>query len=350
MQVFPDYRRSVYNIPHTIMGILDTPNPLMLDEYKDLHTDKLIFIFVDALGYELFERYLKEKIEGSYAKITSLFPSTTAAVLTTIYTGLSPKEHGILEWYMYYEEYGGIIKTLPFSPMDIEENDALIARGVSPDPLFTLPTIFEKLKSAGIESASYVREEYAHSSYSEHMFRGSHIVPYHNLSDAFNKMKKDNANFIQIYIDYLDTAEHLYGPYSTEVKSELERIFREIQKLKGERTIIIAADHGQMEIRNKRVLNLKDSKTLVGGSPRDVFIYTEMEVEKGLKFLRKHEFMNLLGPGQMHPNLEKRVPEIVLLPDDFTGIWFRDFYAKGLHGGLSAQEMYVPFIVFEGKI
>ncbi|OYT60829.1 hypothetical protein B6U71_00010 [Euryarchaeota archaeon ex4484_178] len=72
MQVFPDYRRSVYNIPYTIMGILDAPNPLMLDEYKDLHTDKLIFILVDALGYELFERYLEEKIEGSYAKITSL--------------------------------------------------------------------------------------------------------------------------------------------------------------------------------------------------------------------------------------------------------------------------------------
>ena len=348
MRVFPDYHRSVYNIPSTIMGMLTTPNPLMLKDFKDLHVDRLIFILIDALGYELFEKYLEKDIDARCTKITSLFPSTTAAVLTTLYTGLSPKEHGILEWYMYYEEYGGIIKTLPFSPMDIEENDALIGLGVSPEPLFMLPTIFEKLKNQGVESSSYIREEYAHSSYSEHMFKGSHIVPYSSLSEAFNRIMKDTSNFIQIYIDYVDTAEHLYGPYSKEVEKEIERIFREIEKIKGSATVIVAADHGQMEIKEKRIL--KGHRALVGGSPRDMFIYGDTNMGCDFEVLRKDEFMKLLGPGNEHPRLEKRVPEMVILPEEFTGVWFRDFYAKGLHGGMSPQEMYVPFIVFEGKI
>jgi len=350
MQVFPDYRRGVYNIPHTLMGMLDRPNPLMLEEFRDLSAEKIIFILIDALGYQLFEKYVGEKIGGEKIKITSLFPSTTAAVLTTLYTGLSPKEHGILEWYMYYEEYGNVIKTLPFSPMNIDGNDILMDMGISPKPLFEHPTIFQKLKERGFKSSSYIRAEYAHSSYSEHMFKGAQIVPYHTLSEAFGMMNRDENDLIQIYIDYVDTAQHLYGPHSPETRIEIERIFREIKRINKDATIIISADHGQMEIREKRVLELQNQTIPPGGSPRDMFLYREEEVDEDFKILRKNDFIELLGPGKENDNLRIRAPEMVILPRDFMGVWFRDFYAKGLHGGMSEDEMYVPFILLEGKI
>jgi len=350
MQVFPDYRRSVYNVPHTLIGMLDSPNPLMLEEFRDLHINKLIFILIDALGYELFERYVKDKIDGAYSKITSLFPSTTAAVLTTIYTGLSPKEHGILEWYMYYEEYGGIIKTLPFSPMDAEGNDILMEMGISPEPLFNHPTIFQRLKERGIDSASYIRWEYAHSSYSEHMFKGSTIVPYSTLEEAFKKMRGDERDLIQIYIDYVDTAQHLYGPYSRETRMEIEKILKHLEILGNEATIVIVADHGQMEIRKKKIVQLHNQKISPAGSPRDMFLYAQEPLDGNFNMLSKEDFIKLLGPGKENRYLRRRAPELVILPEDFTGVWFRDFYAKGLHGGMSPQEMYVPFIVIEGKI
>ncbi len=350
MQVFPNYKRGVYNIPYTLMGMLDKPNPLMLEEFKDLNAERLIFILIDALGYNLFERYLKERIKGPYTKITSLFPSTTAAVLTTLYTGLSPKEHGILEWYMYYEEYGNVIKTLPFSPMDVDGNDVLLDMGISPKPLFAHPTIFQTLKKRGFKSSSYIRMEYAHSSYSEHMFKGAKIVPYGSLSEAFRMMNRDDSDLIQIYIDYVDTAQHLYGPNSQETQREIEKVFKEIEKINTNATVVISADHGQMEIRRRMILNLKNQKIPPGGSPRDVFLYQEEDIEEDFKTFKKNDFITLLGPGRENENLRRRAPEIVILPGDFTGVWFRDFYAKGLHGGMSEDEMYVPFIVWEGKI
>ncbi len=343
MKVYPDYRRSVYNIPHTIMGILGKKNSKMLDELRDLHLNRLIFVLVDGLGYSLFEKYLADSFEGKYIRLTSLFPSTTAAVLTTLYTGLAPKEHGILEWYMYYEEYGGIIKTLPFSPMDVEENDSLIKMGISPLPLFRHPTIFEQLSSQGIACASYMRREYAHASYSTHMLRGSKIVPYSTMEEAFKGISKDKRDFIYIYLDYLDTMEHAYGPQSKETEIEIKRVFREIERLRKmtDSGIIISADHGQMEIRRKKVLPIKSP---VGGSPRDMFIYGEENVE-GMEVLSKEDFINLLGPGRENERLKLRAPQKIVLPEDYTGVWFKDFYAKGLHGGLSQEEMYVPFIL-----
>ncbi len=159
--MLPDFRKSVYNIPHTLLNTLGVKDNKALENFRDLQSDKVFFILIDAFGYELFEKYIKNDCNCIAEKITSLFPSTTSAVLTTLYTGLSPKEHGILEWYMYYEDYGGIIKTLPFSPRNSKENDKLIKLGFYPE-LFNLPTIFEKLKKEGIKSKSFIREEYAY--------------------------------------------------------------------------------------------------------------------------------------------------------------------------------------------
>jgi hypothetical protein len=39
------------------------------------------------------------------ATLTSVYPSTTAAATTSLYTGLSPAEHGWLGWSCYFKEY-----------------------------------------------------------------------------------------------------------------------------------------------------------------------------------------------------------------------------------------------------
>ncbi len=344
MQVFPDYKNGVYNVPHTILNMMGLRTPLALEGFGDVQVNSLVFILVDALGYNLFK---KHSDGATMKKITSVFPSTTAAALTTIYTGLSPREHAVLEWYMYYEEYGGIIKTLPFSPMHSDENDALLHLGVSPEPIFHLPTIFQKMSSKGITCSAYMRKEYAHASYSSHMLRGAEIKDYENLTDAFRKIKRDKSDFIYLYIDYLDTVQHAYGPNSKETDEMLKRIFSEVEKLKKERrrTIIVSADHGQIEIRKKRIIPLKSA--LPGGGPRDMFIYGEEQIPEDLRVLDRRNFLNLLGPGKESNRLKLRIPYMVILPEEHEGIWYENFYARGLHGGLSAEEMYVPFILYE---
>jgi predicted AlkP superfamily pyrophosphatase or phosphodiesterase len=70
----------------------------------------VVLFFIDAFGWRFFEKFqdapfLKRMAkQGSIEKITSQFPSTTAAHVTTIHTGLPVGESGVYEWF-YYEPH-----------------------------------------------------------------------------------------------------------------------------------------------------------------------------------------------------------------------------------------------------
>jgi len=347
MKVLPDFRNGVYNVPHTILNILGIKNNKTLEKFKDLQEDRVFFILVDALGYNLFEKYIKNSCNCEYLKLTSIFPSTTSAALTTLYTGLSPKEHGILEWYMYYEEFGGIIKTLPFSRRYSRENDELVKLEFSPEHLFKFPTIFEKLEEEGIKSEFLVREEYASTSYTNYMGKGAKIVPYGSLEDSFNLLKKSRSDLNFLYIDYLDITQHHYGPSSKETKEMLLRIWKNIEILRDtarNAKIIVTADHGQIDVSKNLTIDIL--KNLVGGSPRDVFIYSNNLPDVNYtEILKKEDVLNLLGPGNEHPRLRERVPNYIILPKNSYLIWFENTNLKGMHGGLNPEEMFIPFIL-----
>ncbi len=341
MRVLPDYKRSIYNVPHTMAKLLGFHSDKSLPGFSGVEVDTLVFILVDALGVNLLEMY------GSpweYEVITSVFPSTTSAALTTLYTGLSPREHGILEWYMYYEECGKVIKTLPFTHVNSQENDALL-RECKPS-LFNLPRLWD---SIDVDMVAHVRKEYAHTSYTTAMFGEARIVPYGGLEDLLKNVRKNDARVQQIYIDYLDIAQHRFGVKSLEVRKELKEIISFVRALEDDGfSILLTADHGQMDVERRHILEVKNPD-LVGGGPRDMFLYGEEEVE-GYPILERRDFISLLGPGEENPMLRYRVPNLTVLPEYGEAVWYEEIEVKGLHGGLSEEEMLVPLIFLEGKI
>ena len=122
---------------------------------------------------------------------------------------------------MYYEDYGGIIKTIPFSPMDSEKKDALVDMGYDPKNLFGMETMFTKLKAKGVESGAYIKREYIDSAYSKYMLRDSNLRGYSSLQELEKLIEEDEHPFIYVYIDDLDIAQHAHGPESNEVEMEL---------------------------------------------------------------------------------------------------------------------------------
>ena len=350
ISVLPDFRKSVFNIPHTILNFFGFKSSKALQHYKDAGGDRLIFILIDALGVNLWEKYISDKL-GDFSVLSSLFPSTTANVLTTICTGLTPKGHGILEFRMYYEEYGGVIKTLPFTTVDSQKNDLLAEMGYSPRKLFHLPTIFQKLKKMGVSSVSLIRDDYADTLYIRYMMEGSQIVPYNNLEDAFLKLRKRKEDFIYLYLDYLDIVEHIYGVQSSETKEILMRIFKEIELMWKESytTMLITADHGQIDTERVKIIPW-DCRYPPAGSPRDLFVYNcEPPKDEDVDIWSKAYILNsgVLGEGKEHMNLRARLPDYILLPHGNLGIWGKKFRTIGIHGGLSPEEMLVPLLLLE---
>ncbi len=123
--VFPDFKNSLLNVPHTVFshfGIPTVKPPLSKTIWGNIEGSKnLVLFLIDGFGFNIFEKIAVEnnffKIfsqNGRVSKITSVFPPTTAAALTTLHSGQAPIEHGFFEWNLYFPAVGEIIESLPY--------------------------------------------------------------------------------------------------------------------------------------------------------------------------------------------------------------------------------------------
>ncbi|MDP2641359.1 MAG: alkaline phosphatase family protein, partial [Candidatus Yanofskybacteria bacterium] len=236
--VYPSYGKcSLAEVPSTILSLFGA-NPkracLPVEFWKEQAqgSSKVVVFFIDGLGYHQFSRYAKqysffERIQerGEVFPITTVFPSTTAAGLTTMHTGLTPQEHGLPEWVVYFEEFGQVILTLPFTSLvEWEETDSLLKQGGTPDMLYTGSTIYEQLQEEGVKSFVFIPKAYAESAYSQATQKGSKCVPYQQASDLAiqlrEKIKEEQGPaYFFVYWPEIDSAGHAYGPEAPETSA-----------------------------------------------------------------------------------------------------------------------------------
>ena len=108
----PDYRGyCLSNVSSTVLSLLGV-NPNRTTLPKDAlggtesEIENVVLMLFDGLGYRELLRQTERGFFGSLAKegsvrpITTVFPSTTAAALTSVSTGLTPQEHGLPEWFV----------------------------------------------------------------------------------------------------------------------------------------------------------------------------------------------------------------------------------------------------------
>jgi len=140
------FMRPIYDsygfaqIPQTIRYCLTDSDQkgVPFGERDDLYQkyDAVVLVFADAFGWRFFEHFhqrspfLRRAVEqGLVSKLTSQFPSTTAAHVTTIHTGLPVGESGVYEWYYYEPLLDRVIAPLLFSfAGDTERFEALVQR------------------------------------------------------------------------------------------------------------------------------------------------------------------------------------------------------------------------------
>ena len=401
--IYPFYEKYCFsNIPSTIISSFGVKTkrqtlPPELYEEKIDGSDKVVLILIDGFGYYQWLKYYKNnkflKIfsqRGLVSPLTTVFPSTTAAAITTINTDLTPQEHGLPEWNVYYKEIDMIIDTLPFRSLGDKEMDSLLKKKVNPKILFNKQTIYQKLKKNGIKSFNFKNRNYVNSEYSKLCRKGSESASFIISSDlAVNlrkNLEKEDGGYFFAYYDALDSIQHRYGPNTEQHEAEifvfLYSLKRELEKLKmnicKKTTIIITADHGQINIDPKKTLYLNKYQKLVDsfqksengkkilptGSPRDVYLYIKPnkldEIENYLskKLQGKAEIMrsenalklDLFGIGRIQKDFRDRIGNLLILPHKGHSIWYEHIKGKrvksmGHHGGLSREEMLVPFSV-----
>jgi predicted AlkP superfamily pyrophosphatase or phosphodiesterase len=395
--LMPDYSNSIANVPWTILENLSgKKNEHSLKSFElDRAPEKVILVLIDGCGYAQWKNSqskFKQEIEqkGKLKGITSVFPSTTAAALTSFSTGLTPLQHGLIEWYIYLEEIQEIVASLPFTPIGVKGRDTLSNR-ISARVLFRGKPLFQIFNKEGIKCISFLSRQIASGEYTRFAQRGSRIVPYSSSSDLFVSLRKNlteskQRSFFYVYWSMVDSIEHSYGPSFEGSSFELELFlysFRNffLSKLSKEDAnnvlVLITADHGQIDVDPAKTIYLNRFRKLVksfrkqrngkpilpSGSARDVFLFVENRdeileyLEKKLQDVAfvissdKAQKLGLFGKGKPSKRFKGRVGDIMILPYFNNTTWFKfenlnELDLRGHHGGLTTDEMIIPLIHF----
>ena len=408
--IYPCYESYCFsNIPSAVLYLLGlrktSPLSGILDKANitQANSKKVVLFLIDGFGYKQWLEYAnKYKFlkrftkKGIVAPITTIFPSTTAATLTTIHSGLTPQEHGLPEWWVYFDELDKIIVTLPFTPLGEEGRDKLLDAGVDPKILFDGKTIYEILSESKIPSFTFIRDTYAKSAYSKTVHKGSETISFINSSDLLVNLRKkiteiSTPAYFYVYWDAVDSIAHTYGPHTEQYLAELngffyllqEEFLQELEKNSAEEiSILITADHGQVNTNPKQTIYLNQyqevvdnfavgpsgNKILPWGSPRDIFLAVKPEkLNEVFEFLTKtlqnkatimktEEALKegLFGNGDLHKKFNSRIGNILILPHGNLTVWYEHFKDEkfdllGMHGGLSPDEMLIPLAVAKGN-
>ena len=399
--VSPDYTGyCLSNVPSTVQSLFNVngDRPLLpRDALGDVETsgiENVVLLLCDGLGYNEWQRQSAKGFIGAISKmgnvrpITTVFPSTTAAALTTVSTGLTPQEHGLPEWYVYMEELGEVIVTLPFTRAGESGRDTLVGE-LDPRSLFDGDTIFQRLSEEGVSCSSLSNRVVANSAYSKVSRAGSNLISYASAADMTVSLrrlleKSHGPNFVYVYWSYVDTIEHIYGPNTDEATVEaslLSHAFQEglLSKLGRDAAkktlILVTADHGQVNIEPEKTVFMNRFAKLARsfertpsgarippwGSARDAYMlvdgarlgatkeYLEKKLAGVATVLETEEAIQqgLFGINRPSRKFRRRIGNLMILPHGTKTVWFRyrkdDILSlRGHHGGLMPDEMTIP--------
>ena len=376
--------------------------PQRVTELLATHQYEAVVLFlIDGFGWRFFEKFQGAPFlqhiahEGTVDRLTSQFPSTTAALLTTLHTGLPVGEHGIFEWIYYEPSLDALIAPLLFSFAGTAERDTLKPAGVKPRRLFPTTTFYRSLKKQGVTSTIFQHREYTPSTYSNIMFSGATARGYRTLPEALVTLtemlaKSTPPAYFVLYNEKIDSVGHEYGPEAPQTEAEIlvflmtmEHIF--LKAMAGNRKkimFLLTADHGQTETDPQTTIYINRDPRFAGvekfiqtdqqgkliipaGSARDFFLYIKdgmvdearaflaarlegkAEVRKVAELVNEGNFGPVISPA-----FRARAGDLVILPDRGESVWWFEknkFEQKfrGHHGGLMKLEMEIPLIMWE---
>lgn len=306
-------------------------------------------------------------------QLETVFPSTTASAITSVFTGLSPAQHGLLGWRTYLPEPNRTLTVLParetdragssvgLSMMQLEERirprllvDRLHRASTFISPSGIAQTPFNRLMSGSARVIGYQRLEQ---------------LP--DLLGAHVRATADEPHYTYLYWSHLDHLGHEHGPASAEVQAQVAAIdatyARIVRKLDGTDTLLLTStDHGMRAV--SRRLDIREAagactclRHPLTGEPRAALAHVLPERHRQFRHAMQAHFGcrvevipmeewlsgRAFGAGSPHAQLQARAGDYLLFPDDDaylidsagddTGPSFR-----GAHGGLTRAEREIP--------
>lgn len=389
--VMPAYEgQSIVNLVNTVLVHFGIPHGAPLADHQAMADrlrgkDKMLLLVLDGLGWANLhraeERYpdITKRLEPAWRMpITTVFPSTTAAALSTYATGVSPASHGEIGFLMYFPEYNRVFNMLSFLSPDLQHEE-LTKLGFIPEEYLGHPSILKLLRDAGVHAGASNYQAYVGSGLSRMIYHDIPAAPYIAFGDllaqALQQLRSPLRQFHYLYWSALDSIAHMHGADTDAYAIELLMIVTMLSEVllpqMGEETaLLICADHGHLDGDDADAINLMAYPELIelfrvppAGEGRATHCFIRpgeithaqeiLATIPAMTVLTKEEFiaLGLLGHTPLRVGLDLRIGDLVLLPHGSRRTLYsyqpRPHTAMvGRHGGLMPEEMVVPLLVF----
>ncbi|MFN8378809.1 MAG: alkaline phosphatase family protein [Anaerolineae bacterium] len=390
---------SFAGLPALVRHVLTGDGPLGLPEEVlaglPRRYDRVALLFLDAFGWAQAERVLDRSpllqriaAEGVISVLTSQFPSTTTAHITSLLYAQPVGQHGLYEWCVYEPAFDRLIVPLLYNFADDEVPNTL---PVDPAQLAPGVPLFQTLNERGVRSVAALNRQWYGLRTLQASTVGAAPLPSASLTDGLDRladaMEADAGPLLAwLYHEGIDGTSHHFGPDAPETAAEVEQTLRLIEerlvrrlavKGDGRTLVLIFADHGQIGVDPEQTLYVNelvpeieglvrrgagDRPLAPAGSPRDLFLHIQPgRVEEAVALLSAHPALaglmdvftvrELADAGLFGATGERfwqRVGDVVVLPVEGQNVWWREKYRvpanRGDHGGLSPQEMEIPLL------
>ena len=337
----------------------------------------LLFVLVDGLGciYDGLASPggLLTNAEG--IQLRSVFPSTTAAALTTIATAEWPGRHGVTAWYTHLHRHDLTATILPFVERDSERK--LQEFGVRPADAFVHPS---RMAALGGRLRTYHPKKIADSEFTNYQRGAAETDPFNHLRDAVQAVvtrlvDQQEGGIHYLYLPMVDSAAHRDGPDAPATLRALEAVDQALtiiaEHVDGRARIVVSADHGELNVSAaEKGLFLPDDDiieelhTPPHGEPRvpmfcvrpgrEAAFEAEFRARWGRHWalLRRSEAeqLRLFGPEPLSALAAERIGSHIAVSAERNVLVYgeagnRVSALNGYHAGLRAEEMEIPLLL-----
>jgi hypothetical protein len=394
--IYPDYNGlSLLNLPASICHWMGAPKlshpPLQIPELNSLASDieQIVIVLVDALSFSRFRDWTLASSwvnnstlgDGFIFPLTSVVPSTTSSVLTSLWTGHSPAEHGILGYELFLREFGLVANMITHSPASFDGRSGLLYQaGFIPEKTLPVPSLGPHLAKASIEVSALLAKNIMHSGLSRMHYPGVDVHGFTTVSDLWHIVKQlaslplKKRRIIWVYYGAVDTLSHTYSPDSDQAKTEYLSFIQSMHdifvndfsdEVHGRSLLLLLSDHGQITTPNNPHFELSKHPSLTNrlhmlptGENRFSYLHIRPgQMDAVLEYIHKtwpnsfHALnshyaleVGLFGPGDPSKEAYHRIGDQIIISKDNNYLWWasKSNSLRGRHGGLSFDEMIVP--------
>lgn len=322
--------------------------------------DQIVLLVVDGLGWDQLQghRHVAPTIAGlEGGPITTVAPTTTATALTSIATGLTPGEHGVVGYRVLLG--GEVVNMLRWT-----HDGADRRRSQPPSDIQRFPAFL------GVPVPVVSPAELCSTAFSEAHLRGARPVGVRATSSLPVEIRREldaGERFVYAYFAGVDRIAHERGFgafYDAELRDADRLVADILTVLPPGAALVVTADHGQVSVGDRIVTPSADLLSLVSmqsGEGRFRWLHARRGAADELAAAAEQEFAatgwvrtrrQLIDEGWFGPSVAPpvagRLGDVAVIAREPVSYHDPDdsgpFELICRHGSMTSAEVYVPLL------